>query len=428
MKKYLSLILALVMLLTVFASCNNIAPSTDNIIQTTDTQSVDTNDDTNTDTNTDTSKDPNLNTEPNDILHTDLVFDIVTPDDELSIEKKYYFQRPYKSFSMTWTDDAREWGWDELSTFEKYTRVEIDGIKYFSMNRTIESSLLGNYLGEYGASGFEYGRDFELKEEHTEIYKIYEIKDISKDVCVAVEIENKYYVYRINLSGTPKPKTFGEFLETYNLRKTLPLNRFSYTKYNKNQKYTLNDDSYIWEILYNCKDAEIQNENSIGWNLTGDYVTFTATSKQLGVYNHVFYVTEDGFVKTNLMEYAYHYYIGEENAKKIIDYALKNAIESLNDRHEYNIVGVVTEIGDDYMLIDDSMFCINSEDGVVFRVSTFEMKIKRKCVGIDVGDIVAVFFERELNQAENGIIDNPSTLSGCTMYNDGNLGVHARYE
>ncbi|MBR2024175.1 MAG: hypothetical protein IKA02_00015, partial [Clostridia bacterium] len=416
-------------LLTVLASCNKTPQSTDTSSQSTDTQTIDTNDDT----NKNTIADPNLNTNSNDILHTDPVFDVLTPDDEVSIEKKYYFQRPYKSFSMTWTDDAREWGWNELSTFEKYTRVEIDEIKYFSQERTVESDLLGNYLGEYTAFGYEHIYSSDVLEygtsiEHTEVFKVYEIVDISKDVCVAVEIENKYYVYRKGISGTPKPKTLGEFLETYNLQKTLPLNSFSYTKENKNQRYTLNDDSYIWEILYNCKDAEIQNEDSVGWNLTGNYITFTATSKQLGVYKHVFYVTENGYVETNLMEYGYHYYIGEENTKKIIDYALENAIQALNDMYEYDIVGIVTEIGDGYMLIDDSTFCINSEDGVVFRVSTSEMKIKRKCGGIDVGDIVAVFFERELNQAKNGIIDNPSTLSGCTMYDDGNLSVHARYE
>ena len=424
MKRIISLLLVLATFCALLISCNNEASkstSTDTI------QNADTNIDISTDTNTDT----NNKDEP---LHTDDVIDIINPDKEADPEKKYYFQRPYKSFSMRWTDEARLWQWEKLSAFEKYTTLKIGETKYFSQERLIKKELLGDYLGEYTAFGYEHEYSSDIFEngtsiEHTEVFKVYEIKDISKSTCVAVEINNKYYVYMISVSGTPKPKTLGEFLEGYNLEKTLPLNSFLYTKDKNNQRYKLEDDSYIWSILYSCKDAEIQNENSVGWDLTGDYVCFTATSEQLGAYKHVFYITENGYVKTNLIQhYSYHYYIGEENAQKIIDYALENATEGLNDEYEYDIVGIVTEITDDHMLIDDSTFCISNDDGMVFKVSTSEMKIKRKCGGIEVGDIVAVFFEREINQADNGIIDNPSTLSGCTMYEDGDLSVHARYE
>ena len=91
-------------------------------------------------------------------------------------------------------------------------------------------------------------------------------------------------------------------------------------------------------------------------------------------------------------------------------------------------MGIVTEIGDGYMLIDDSTFCKNEDDGMVFRVSTEEMKIQRKCRAIDEGDIVAVFFELDRNNAEDGIIDNPKTLSICGMYGDDYISVHQRYE
>lgn len=423
MKRILLVLLVSLMLIAMLASCSiadtDTNTGTDNIIDT----SKDTNDNTSTDTSKDTSTDTDTKINPGEIL------DLINPDKEVDKEKGFLFQRPYRSFRMEWTDEAREWSWDELSAFEKYSRIEISETKYFSTERTIDEKLLGDCLGEYTAFGYSsyFSSSFcEDVIEHTETFKAYEVKDISSGICVAVEIENKYYVYRVEIEE--RPKTLGDFLALYNLEKTLNLRRFNDTRKEKNTNYELENDDYIWEMLYSCEEWSLCNDDGGLWNITGDYLQFTATSEQLGTYKKVFYITESGYIKTNLLEYAFVYYIGEEQAQKIIDYVRANCHETLNDKYEYSIVGIVTEIGDGYMLIDDSTFCKNEDDGMAFRVSTEEMKIQRKCEGIDEGDIVAVFFELDRNNAEDGIIDNPSTLSSCGMYGDDYIAVHQRYE
>ena len=419
MKRILSMLLVSLMLLTMLISCGNeIDTDTDT---DTNSQVIDTSTDTDSQI-IDTSTDTDTKINPGEIL------DLINPD-KVDKEKGFLFQRPYRSFRMEWTDEAREWSWDKLSTFEKYSRIEIGRVKYFSTERTIAEKLLGDYLGEYIAFGYSSHFSSSFCEdviEHTETFKVYEIKDISSDICVAVEIENKYYVYRVEIEE--RPKTLGEFLELYNLEKTLNLRRFNDTREEKNTNYALENDDYIWEMLYSCKEGRLCNNDGGLWNITGDYLQFTATSEQLGTYKKVFYITESGYIKTNLLEYAFVYYIGEEQGQKIIDYARENCHEVLNDKYEYKIVGNVTEIGEGYMLIDDSAFCKNKDDGMVFRVSTEEMKIQRKCGEIDEGDIVAVFFELDRNNAEAGIIDNPNTLSICSMYGDDYIAVHQRYE
>ena len=431
MKRILSLILVLTMLITMLASCSTVDTDTnsdtDNTIDTSedtnDNTSIDTGTDTNANTSVDTTTDTDTKINPGEIL------DLIDPDKEVNKEKGFLFQRPYRSFRMVWTDEAREWSWDELSAFEKYTRIEIGKVKYFSTKRTIDEELLGDCLGEHTAFGYSHHFSSSFCEdviEHTETFKAYEIKDISSGICVAVKIEDKYYVYRVEIEE--RPKTLGEFLELYNLEKTLNLRRFNDTREEKNTNYALENDDYVWEMLYSCEEGSLCNNDGGLWNITGDYLQFTATSEQLGTYKKVLYITENGYIKTNLLEYAFVYYIGEEQAQKIIDYVRANSQETLNDKYEYNIVGIVTEIGDGYMLIDDSTFCKNEDDGMVFRVSTEEMKIQRKCRAIDEGDIVAVFFELDRNNAEDGIIDNPKTLSICGMYGDDYISVHQRYE
>lgn len=106
------------------------------------------------------------------------------------------------------------------------------------------------------------------------------------------------------LDDNPFPVTFGEFINTYTLNETLPFNRYSEQEGNKNKGYYLvNDDDYVWQILSECTDAPwVADDN---WSRSDrNYISFTATSEALGVYKKVFYVTEYGYVRTNIMEWS----------------------------------------------------------------------------------------------------------------------------
>ena len=90
-----------------------------------------------------------------------------------------------------------------------------------------------------------------------------------------------------------------------------------------------------------------------------EYYSFTITSETLGVYKVAMYVTVDGYLWTNAFNYQYLFNIGEDAASKIIKYAKENSTEAEYEPYQNTIVGKITEITDEYILLDDSILCAN---------------------------------------------------------------------
>ena len=309
-----------------------------------------------------------------------------------------------------------EFPWEYKLGYEKFSAVKYDGNEYSSRARTIDEKLLGEVLGTCKAQGVDSYTD----KIYTETFDVRKINGVSEEKLIAVEIDNEYYVY---FNGEVKcPATFGELLDAYNLSETLPLVKFSVNEgYKEKGYYQIADDGYIWQVLSECRNAEFYAEND-KWN-RGDrnYLSFTATSEELGVYKRVFYITEDGYVSTNVFNYSYVYYIGVDAANKIITHAKNNATEAKREQYEYTIAGTITEIGDGYVLIDDTVLCKDKKDGMVFKVLTDELIIRRylECTNIKVGDTVAVKFQTEIVLGEDNIESGAISMHRGTVTDSG---------
>ncbi len=315
--------------------------------------------------------------------------------------------RDYKG-TISGSEGDIEFPWEYKLTYEKFYTVKYNGNDYRTRTRAINESLLGEVLGTCTAQGVDSYTD----KTYTETFNVRKINGVSEERMIAVGMDNEYYVY---FNDEVKcPATFGELLDAYNLSETLPLIKFSVNEgYKEKGYYQITDDEYIWQVLSECRNAEFYAEND-KWN-RGDrnYLSFTATSEELGVYKKVFYITEDGYVSTNVFNYSYVYYIGEDAANKIITHAKSNATKAEREQYEYTIAGTITEIGDGYILIDDTVLCKDKNDGMVFKVLTEELIIRRylECTNIKVGDTVAVKFQTEIVLGEN------NTVSGAiSMY------------
>lgn len=311
--------------------------------------------------------------------------------------------------------------WEYKLIYEKYPTIKYDGKEYLSRARAIDENLLGDVLGTCTATGVD--NYLTNNKTYTETFDVRKINGVSEERLVAIGMDGSYYVY---FNNTEKQvATFGELLDTYNLSETLPFNKFSVNEGLKEKGYyQFEDDSYIWQILSECRNAEAYSEAD-KWNRGDrDYLSFTATSEALGVYKKVFYVTEDGYIATNVFNYQYVYYIGEEKANSIITYAKNNSTEAEREQYEYTIAGTITEIGDGYILIDDTVLCKDKDDGMVFRILTEDLQIRRyvECCNFKVGDTVAVKFQNKIVMGEN------NTVGGATsMYKgrviDGDMAV-----
>ena len=308
--------------------------------------------------------------------------------------------RDYKGV-ISGSEGDIEFPWEYKLTYEKYYTVKYNGNDYRTRARAINESLLGEVLGTCTAQGVDSYTD----KTYTETFDVRKINGVSEEKMIAVGMDNEYYVY---FNDEVKcPATFGELLDAYNLSETLPLVKFSVNEgYKEKGYYQITDDEYIWQVLSECRNAEFYAENDKWSRGDRNYLSFTATSEELGVYKKVFYITEDGYVSTNVFNYSYVYYIGEDAANKIITHAKNNATEAEREQYEYTIAGTITEIGDGYVLIDDTVLCKDKNDGMVFKILTEDLIIRRylECTNIKVGDTVAVKFQTEIVLGEDNTV------------------------
>ena len=310
------------------------------------------------------------------------------------------------------------WPWEYKTNGEKYPTIHFNGkaygIKYLN---PIGEELLGDMLGSCKAEGV----DSYTNKKYTETFEVRRINGVSAERLVASGAAGEFYVYM--LDNTAKPATFGEVMELYGLAQTLEFNHFTVCEgYKEKGYYKANDDAYIWQILSDCGNAELYNGADSFDRSNRNYLTFTATSDALGVYKSVIYISEDGYFATNIFNYSHIYFIGEEAAGKIISYAKSNSTEASFEPYELTVSGTLTEIGDGYVLIDDSVLCTDEKDGTVYKIFTNDIRMKRciEFVGIEVGDTVAVKYSGEISA--NNEIDGAYSMRKGTLV-EGDLAI-----
>ncbi|MBQ8814725.1 MAG: hypothetical protein IJZ85_09545 [Lachnospiraceae bacterium] len=326
--------------------------------------------------------------------------------------------REYKNAGVMDSETAIIWPWEYQTISEQYTVLELNGKSFNSGGREINESLLGESIG----IGEVVGYDIYTDKEYRMSAEVRRISGISEQLMVAVKLGDEFCVFKYH--EYDPPTTFGEVLDNYSLPETLRFERFTvYEGHTDQGHYRLKDDGGIWEILNTCRDAKFVGDDAWGYD-EGKYISFTSTSEALGVYKKVFYVTADGYVKTNIFEWGYIFEIGEEAADQIITYAKENSEEAQSEPYTYTLAGTLTEIVDGYILIDDSVLCTDPEDGMVFRVPTDDLRISR-CIdfgGIGVGDIVVVYFNGSIDVDAGNVVEGAYSLSEGILA-DGGVAV-----
>ena len=137
------------------------------------------------------------------------------------------------------------------------------------------------------------------------------------------------------------------------------------------------------------------------------------------------YITKDGYLRTNVFEYAYIYEIGEEAAGKIIEYAMANSVKKSFEPYEYTLAGTMVDIKDGFVYIDDSILCVKPSEGMVFRVSLEDIRIRRcvECGMIDVGDLVVVTFRGGIAVEDGNLILDARSIDEGYLSEGGGVAV-----
>ena len=111
------------------------------------------------------------------------------------------------------------------------------------------------------------------------------------------------------------------------------------------------------------------------------------------------YITKSGYIWTNAFDGEYLYFIGEDNAGKIIEYVSENSNEAEYEPYNNYIVGKITEITDEYLLLDDSILCKNPDEGITYKILINDIRISRYVENnfINEGQIVLVNYEGKID-------------------------------
>lgn len=231
-----------------------------------------------------------------------------------------------------------------------------------------------------------------------ETFEVRKIHGISEELMIAAGNEDGFYVYAADESTAPD--TLGKLLELYGLSQNIELNYVTKCEnYEEKEELLLDNDDEIWQILAGRSDAKLDNTSDFFERENRIYLAFTATSETLGVYNRVIYISEDGYFATNILDYEYSYFIGKEAAGQIIRYVQKHSTETKSSSSVPTISGTVTEIGDGYMIVDNTALCRSPKAGKEYKVYTDDIRVKRwsESGEIKTGDLVAVEYEGKIS-------------------------------
>lgn len=315
--------------------------------------------------------------------------------------------REYKKVDIFSEMAAIIWPWEYQTITEQFGTLTMGNAEYRIRGMGISEMLLGEKLGNYTARGY----DHYTEQEYTKEFEVRAIRGIDEGQLVAVNMESDFYVFARD--GYAPPATFGELLESYQLQDNLPL--LSFTRYKENDaegNFILEEDSEIWKVLAECTEAPFTEDE--GWSRIGrNYLSFTATSEALGVYKRVVYITEDGYFVTNVFDYSYKFHIGEEAAQRIISYALENCQESEPESYTNVLSGTISAITEEYLIVDDGIMCKNPEDGMEFKLSMEDIRVRRfaEVLQVKKGDVVSVQFMGKVDTQNGNLIKTVFDIS-----------------
>lgn len=329
---------------------------------------------------------------------------------------------------------AYVWPWNCRDVYNQYTSVTVGKNEYVSRVSYYGGEVLANQIAkkvcDAEAVGYDEYSSLNNKEDYYLSIKceVFEIKGVDSNRIVAVKYDGYDGYYAFLSEDREQLNTFGELVSALDLTQKIKLNSVYYDEENDgndtDEHYALSDENSdaLWNILKECFDAP--SVDSSLYDRSKRKLSFAIDSDTLGVNNLSFSFNSEGYLWTNIEDYAYVYYLGEDAVNEIFDFAVKNKLMIYLPEEQY-LVGIVTEIGEDYIKVDDSVLMKNPDEGIEFTVSANHMNIRRYIVSgyLTVGSTVRIKHGYILKEYHTQI-DNAVNLEECIITPDGDALVY----
>lgn len=210
--------------------------------------------------------------------------------------------------------------WEEQTVSEQYSEIKLNSVRYSARNAEINPENIGAFLGETTSTG----TDVYTEEVHSKDAAIYEIKNISAKCAVAVKFSGRtdYYVY---VNSWYQPETLGDLITDLNLKETLSFGSVYYNWVTEDKPLTIIEfvdleDTKVWEMLLSDESLRaVQDDRSYA-----DKMSVGVNIPLLGYENISLWVTEDGYLVTNILESAKVFYLGTDKTEQFVNYVIDN--------------------------------------------------------------------------------------------------------
>lgn len=301
----------------------------------------------------------------------------------------------YRQVTVHASETAIVWPWAYRTAAERYRVLTADGVRYEGTVRAVSDTLVGDLIGTYTLSGSD-GIDGKT---YTVDAPVYRLSHVGQSRAVAVRLDGGCYVF--TAADHAPPATLGELWAEADLPSAIALESFLAD----GRTFAPGDVDRIWSILSGCRNAPF-----VGDDLpTADesLIAFTVSAEELGAERVALSVTANGYLRTNVFAWDYRFLIGTDAAKQIAEAAKENAAEIPAKPRERTVVGTVTAVTAQEILLDDAVLCKDPADGITYRIRLDDLRIARYAAGgyVAVGDTVQI--------AYTGTADDEHTVTGA---------------
>ena len=197
--------------------------------------------------------------------------------------------------------------WEEAECAYRFPALMYHGLEYSVTGKPIDTQYKGERIGAYELAGYDIYTDTD----HAYTAEVYHITGINSDCAVAAELsDGKTYAY---VNPGYVPQTLGQLISDLDLKNTAVFG-MGYADFSDAQghrhflKYPDFDDTVLWNGPLAEEDLTNDPEAAFGIQR----VSFSVSVPALGYENRGLWLTEDGYLVTNLLETAKAFYLGTD--------------------------------------------------------------------------------------------------------------------
>lgn len=217
-------------------------------------------------------------------------------------------------------------GWDEMPAYDKFRSFTHDGKEYRGFRLAdgfgiIPESAVGEKLYDVTMSAIETfsEKEFRINAE------VFAITDILPESAVAVRFEGTDEYCSFRRGDYCLPATLGELTDELDLMDSMSFGNIWIPERGMGNAYYTYDPipvsadhaKLLMQLFEECRDIKCESDDDIMFSR--QVFSVTADVEKAGIANRYIGFMEDGYMITNIMEYAFCFNIGTERVQRLAE-------------------------------------------------------------------------------------------------------------